>query len=143
MQHSREVNYFPADSSDSTLFEQTITRIEQQLGRIDGVIHTAGITDDHYFEPIEELTVEKTLAMLAPKVNGIENLYRVFKDRKPDFVWITSSLSTVLGGLGFSAYSSANLYMDHFLWSKTDELPGWRCIGLGGMAFTTEDIRKE
>jgi polyketide synthase PksN len=140
---SREVYYFPGDISDTTEWEQTVARIEQQFGRIDGVIHTAGITDDHYFEPIGDLTVEKTLAMLAPKVNGIENLYRVFRDRKPDFVWITSSLSTVLGGLGFSAYSSANLYMDHFLWSKTDELPGWRSIGLGGLAFTTEDMRKE
>jgi acyl transferase domain-containing protein/acyl carrier protein len=141
---SSEVHYVAADVSDAMLFEQTVEEIEQQLGRIDGVIHAAGIIDEQYFQLVEDMTVDNVLTMLAPKVQGIENLYQQFgKKRKPDFVWITSSLSTVLGGLGFSAYAAANLYMDHFLLHKAKELPYWRAIGLGGMAFTKADIRKE
>jgi phthiocerol/phenolphthiocerol synthesis type-I polyketide synthase E len=141
---SPEVHYVAADVSDALLFEHTVEEVEQQLGRIEGVIHAAGIIDEQYFELVEEMTVENALAMLAPKVQGIENLYNLFgKKRKPAFVWITSSLSTVLGGLGFSAYAAANLYIDHFLLHRAKELPNWRAVGLGGMAFIKEDIRKE
>jgi NAD(P)-dependent dehydrogenase (short-subunit alcohol dehydrogenase family)/acyl carrier protein len=147
---SEAVYYYKADVSDlraglsgMSPLAQAVAETERRLGRINGVIHTAGIIEDRYFELVEDITGEKALAMLAPKVKGLENIYHVFRDRQPDFVWITSSLSTVLGGLGFSSYASANLYMDHFLWSKAGELPGWRSMDLGGMVFTKEDIRKE
>ncbi|WP_133054006.1 SDR family NAD(P)-dependent oxidoreductase, partial [Niastella yeongjuensis] len=138
-----EVSYWRADVADNTQMKQVVAEVEQETGRIDGVIHAAGIIDDHYFELIEDITPANALAMLAPKVKGIENIYQVFRERNPDFVWITSSLSTVLGGLGFSSYAAANLYMDHFLLSRLAELPTWRIIGLGGMAFSKEELQKE
>ena len=140
---SEEVHYFAADVSDEASLKQAVEEAENKLGRIAGIIHTAGVIDEHYFELTEDITIEGTLELLSPKVKGIENLYRVFKRRQPDFVWITSSLSTVLGGLGFGSYAAANLYMDHFILSKSKELSHWHAIGLGGMAFTKEEIIKE
>jgi aryl carrier-like protein len=36
----------------------------------------------------------------------------------PDFCFLTSSLSSVLGGLGFSAYSAANVFMDSLAYAQ-------------------------
>ncbi|RAJ72774.1 phosphopantetheine binding protein, partial [Chitinophaga dinghuensis] len=54
-----------------------------------------------------------------------------------------SSLSSVLGGLGFSAYASANIFMDHFLLRQQDSGIRWRSVCLGGMAFSAAQIAKE
>jgi polyketide synthase PksN len=107
------------------------------------VIHAAGNTDPNYFELCEDITYEKALAIFSSKISGVENLYKVFKNAPLDFVWIASSLSTVLGGLSFSSYSSANLFMDHFISSKLKELPTWKCIGLSEMMFNVEEGKRE
>jgi acyl transferase domain-containing protein len=137
------VHYYCSDIADAVALERTVCEVEGWAGRISGVIHAAGITDDHYFEPVAEITAAKALPLLAPKVAGLLNIYRVFRERQPDFVWISSSLSAVLGGLGFAAYSSANCFMDHFLISLSGELPTWRCVDLGGIAFSEQEVRKE
>ncbi|WP_133053837.1 SDR family NAD(P)-dependent oxidoreductase, partial [Niastella yeongjuensis] len=140
---SESVYYYQADVADLLSMQQVAADATQKTGRIDGVIHAAGIIDDHYFELIEDITPAKALVMLAPKVKGIENIYQVFRERNPDFIWVTSSLSTVLGGLGFSSYAAANLYMEYFVLSKAREMPGWRSIGLGDMVFSDKQIQKE
>ncbi|MET4143090.1 NAD(P)-dependent dehydrogenase (short-subunit alcohol dehydrogenase family)/acyl carrier protein [Pedobacter sp. UYP1] len=140
---SSEVSYFSVDVSEEKSFSAMVKAAEQSVGVIDGVIHAAGNIDHQYFELIEDITIEKAMAMFSPKVAGIENLYRVFKDRDLDFVWLTSSLSTVLGGLGFASYAAANSYMDHFVAARSKELPGWKAVGLAGMAFTEQDIKNE
>ncbi|MFC0516344.1 SDR family NAD(P)-dependent oxidoreductase, partial [Mucilaginibacter angelicae] len=138
-----EVHYFSGDVSVAEELRLVVESVESELGDIDGVIHTAGIIDDSYFELIEEITVPGSLSVFGPKVEGIKNLYGIFKDRPVDFVWITSSLSSVLGGLGYSSYASSNLFMDHFVSSHSEELKNWRCIGLSGMVFGEAEIDRE
>jgi phthiocerol/phenolphthiocerol synthesis type-I polyketide synthase E len=133
------VHYFQADVSDRGQLEAVTTQIENSIGPVRGVVHTAGIIDHKYFELIEDITEQNTLTLLMPKVRGIENIYEVFGNRRPDFVWITSSLASVVGGLGYSSYSAANLYMDHFVSSKADQLRNWKCVGLAEMVFTEEE----
>jgi polyketide synthase PksN len=81
--------------------------------------------------------------MFSAKVGGVESLYAVFGGRQVDFVWLTSSLSTVLGGLGFASYSAANLYMEHFVASRSGQLGQWRCVALGGMALSPQQVSQQ
>jgi polyketide synthase PksN len=140
---SASLIYFSIDVANREDLENMVCHVEKQISRIDGVIHTAGFTDSSGFEFINELTIDRTRQIFSPKVQGIENMYTIFRDRKPDFVWVTSSLAAVLGGLGFAAYSSSNLYMDHFLTSRSAELPNWKCINLSEMLFDEKTILKE
>jgi acyl carrier protein len=48
-------------------------------------------------------------------VEGVEVLARVLEGEDPDFVLLMSSLSAVLGGLGYGAYAAANAFMDAFV----------------------------
>ena len=135
--------YLSADVSDYERLAEAIHIAEASAGPIKGVIHAAGIISMEEFELVEDITWQKTQKVLSPKIKGIDNLYAIFRDRDLDFVWITSSLASVLAGLSFSAYSSSNLYLEHFITSRPRELKRWKCIGLGEMVFTDEKIRYE
>jgi acyl transferase domain-containing protein/NAD(P)-dependent dehydrogenase (short-subunit alcohol dehydrogenase family)/acyl carrier protein len=132
---SENVMYLSADVSDAAAFRQAVAEVQQKFGPVNGVVHAAGNVDIDHFELIEDITPRHTMDMLAPKVQGIWNIYDTFQDAGPDFVWITSSLATVLAGLSYSAYASANLFMDHFVAAISRRLPGWKCVGLAEMIF--------
>lgn len=125
-----QVKYYKTDVADFNELRKIIDEVERDLGEIKGVIHAAGVLDKRYFELIEDMSPAKTLSVFAPKIKGINNLYKIFGKRNLDFVWVTSSISTVLGGLSYSAYSASNLYMDHFITSRSAELPMWKCVDL-------------
>jgi amino acid adenylation domain-containing protein len=58
------------------------------------------------------------------KIYGLLVLERILKERKDnplDFCLLTSSLSSVLGGLGYAAYSAANNFMDAFVHRNSSE----------------------
>jgi polyketide synthase PksN len=107
---SPDVHYYSMDISDGNALEELVDEAEKSWGVINGVIHAAGVFDPADFELLEDITPEKTMRLFSPKIKGIENIYRVFKKRSPDFVMAASSVAAVLAGLGFSSYSSANLY---------------------------------
>jgi phthiocerol/phenolphthiocerol synthesis type-I polyketide synthase E len=140
---SPEVHYYCCDVTDIHSLEETVLKINAAVGNIQGVIHAAGNIDRQYFELAEEITYEKSMAILAPKIAGIKNLHQVFKTATLDFVWITSSLATVLGGLSFTAYAAANLFMDHYVAALAAELPVWKCIGLSEMLFDEQEALQE
>jgi len=86
----------------------------ERFGRIDGVLHAAGVTDQDY--PIAEMTADAYRNHIGPKITGTLVLDQILSDLeiKPDFVCLFSSLSSVLGGLRFSAYGSVNAFMDSY-----------------------------
>ncbi|MFB6456931.1 SDR family NAD(P)-dependent oxidoreductase [Chitinophaga sp. Hz27] len=135
---SKDIIYIQADVADLAAMEQLAVTVEESLGRIHGVIHTAGITDDRYFELIENMTPANTWKMLAPKMKGVENIYSVFRSKQLDFVWLASSVSVALGGLGYASYTAANAFMNHFVTLHAAELPHWRCISLGSLSFNED-----
>jgi len=124
------VKYYMADVGNLKELQKVTAEVEKEYGRIDGVIHAAGLIDKRYFELVEDITTDKTLTMFAPKVKGICNLYNIFGPLRPDFVWVTSSISTILGGLSYASYSASNLFMDHFVTSISSKFPEWKCVDL-------------
>jgi acyl transferase domain-containing protein/acyl carrier protein len=140
---STDLLYVSVDVSDTDAFQKAVNIAESKLGPVQGIIHAAGIIDTSEFELVEDISMSKALNMFAPKLSGLHSIYSVLRNRNIDFVWITSSLASVLAGLSYGSYSSANLYMEHFVASKSHELKNWRCVGLGEMAFDEESIAKE
>jgi acyl transferase domain-containing protein/acyl carrier protein len=137
-----QVTYYQGNVSDHDALEKCRDEINNTFGKINGVIHTAGNVDWNDFELIDDLTPAKAFRMFSPKITGVNNLYNIFKENDLDFVWITSSIASVLGGLSYASYASANIYMDHFVQSKP-ELGNWKSINLGEMIFTDEEIERE
>lgn len=101
-------------------------------GRVDGVIHAAGLVGEKAHQTLQELDEATCARMFHPKISGLRNLHHALRGRDTDFVWITSSLSPMLGGLGLVAYSAANLFMDAFASIASNSATPWRVINWEG-----------
>jgi acyl carrier protein len=106
------------------------------FGRLDGVFHLAGTTGSDSFRPIAELDDALCAAQFRPKVEGARVLAAALEGRRVDFVLLASSISTVLGGLGFGAYASANAFLESFAeaQSRSGSTP-WVSVAWDGWSF--------
>ena len=86
--------------------------VETQIGRVDGVIHAAGESATSAFHLLSERRPTRSDPHFLVKGTGVEQLAELVRRRRPAFVLGLSSLSVLLGGLGFSSYSAANAYME-------------------------------
>jgi len=106
-----------ADHADVTKPEEMrrlLNEVDSRFGSIRGVIHAAGILDADTFKPVQELDVATCERQFGPKIDGLCVLERELRGQPLDFWMLTSSLSTVLGGLGYGAYAAANTFLDAF-----------------------------
>ncbi|MBE0572735.1 MAG: SDR family NAD(P)-dependent oxidoreductase [Ignavibacteriaceae bacterium] len=109
-----EVSYLSSDVSDFNKMQNVIKRTEERFGKLNGVIHAAGIVGEKGFFNIHDLDFEKCHLHFQAKVNGLYNLDKVLKGKDLDFCMLLSSLTPILGGLGEVAYASSNIFMDVF-----------------------------
>ena len=110
-----EVLVVSADVSNIEQMQNVIAQTQQQFGQLNGVIHAAGVVQGKSIEAIENLTKTDCEQQFKPKVYGVLVLEKVLQNRTLDFCLLLSSLSSVLGGLGFAAYSAANIFMDAYV----------------------------
>ncbi|NER24334.1 MAG: acyltransferase domain-containing protein [Symploca sp. SIO1C2] len=107
-----EVQIFSGDISCSEQMESIIKRTRELYGTINGVIHSAAYVKDDAFSPILEANQQQCQAQFIPKIYGTLVLQKLLKDDPVDFYLLMSSLASILGGLGFVAYSAANMFLD-------------------------------
>jgi polyketide synthase PksN len=109
--HGAEVLYLTGDVSRRDDVETLLRETRSHFGRLDGIIHSAGLVRDAY---IRNKTVEEMSAVFAPKVYGTLHLDEATKDDALDFFVLFSSLAAVTGNPGQADYSFANAFMDSF-----------------------------
>jgi iturin family lipopeptide synthetase A len=104
-----------ADVSQEDQLKRVKKQVEGEWGRINGIIHAAGITIGPSFKSIQQIERQDCELQYPSKVNALINLEKIFEGPSLDFCWMMSSLSTLLGGLEFVAYAAVNAYMDAFV----------------------------
>ena len=109
-----EVITISADVSDEKQMSEALNCIETRFGQLNGVIHAAGVLGEDTMSAVLDLGPGTSERQFQPKVHGLLVLEKLLRGRELDFWFLTSSLSSILGGLGFSAYASANIFMDVF-----------------------------
>ena len=132
-QSGGEVIVEQADAADPRQLRALVERAEQRYGHIDGVVHAAGLVSAHAFRPIRSLARADCEAHFGPKRDGVLALDGVLGDRALDFCVLMSSLSGLLGGLGYAAYASANTFMDGF--ARQRARGGWTSVAWDGWRF--------
>ena len=100
------------DAADEPALRALLAETEARWGGLHGVIHAAGVVGESGLQPIEEIDAETVDLHFRPKVRGALALDRALEGRDLDFCLLFSSLSSLLGGLGFSAYAGANAFQD-------------------------------
>ena len=106
-----EVLVLSADVADLGQMREAVGRAEQQFGRVDGVIHAAGVVDAGLIEVKER---GSAAAVLAPKVKGALVLAEIFRGRGLDFLALCSARTSLMGGVGQVDYTAANAFLDAF-----------------------------
>lgn len=122
------------DVSDPSALRDAITEVQRELGPINGVFHAAGRLDDSL---IPQKPDDDALAVLTPKVAGLDALLNVFRDSKLDFMCLFSSVSSFAGVPGQADYAFANAYMDAKAAAANVEFPlhsiqwsAWADVGM-------------
>lgn len=109
-----EVLTLSADVSNLEQMKTVVKATHERFGALHGVIHAAGLTSEDAFQPIQEATRATCERHFQPKAHGLMILDEALSDTSLDFCVLLSSISSILGGLGFVAYAAANIFMDAY-----------------------------
>ena len=109
-----EVLVLGADVSDEAQMQAVIDRTRTHFGALNGVVHGAGLVSLDAVKVIQNMDTATCEAHFRPKAHGLYVLDKVLADCDLDFCVLLSSVSSVLGGLGFVAYTAANIFMDTY-----------------------------
>ncbi|MFT3815686.1 MAG: SDR family NAD(P)-dependent oxidoreductase [Acidovorax sp.] len=131
-----EVLIEQADVSDRAAIRRVVESAHKAFGRINGVIHAAGLPGGGAIEGRARQDIE---TVFAPKVTGTLAVLDAVDDDRPDFIVLCSSLTAVVGAYGQADYCAANCFLDALAWSKSREQGSsiisvnwdtWRDVGI-------------
>jgi NAD(P)-dependent dehydrogenase (short-subunit alcohol dehydrogenase family) len=114
-----EVRYHQADARDADALAAMVTDIEQRLGRLDLVVHGAGVLDDRL---VRDKSLEGFDRVFATKVDAA----RALLDVTPDDTTLVffGSVSGVFGNRGQVDYAAANEALDELAETAARARPG-------------------
>ncbi|CAK0879996.1 unnamed protein product [Prorocentrum cordatum] len=116
----------------------------KSLKGVKGVIHAAGVLDDHLIVDLERQHFEK---VLKPKVDGTLNLSAALESAAGlDFFALFSSIAAMLGSPGQANYCSGNAFMDSYALHRraqghsavSVQWGPWAEVGMAARAGTSE-----
>jgi NAD(P)-dependent dehydrogenase (short-subunit alcohol dehydrogenase family) len=115
------VEYHSLDVRDPEQFGALIDRVYQQYGRLDGVIHGAGIIED---KRIHDKTLDSFTKVFSTKVHSAIVLANKLRGDSLKFLVFFSSVSARFGNAGQIDYSAANEYLNKLAVHLDAKWPG-------------------
>ena len=114
------VTYHSMDLRDEKALIAMVEGLYNQYGRIDGVIHGAGLLEDKLFH---QKTPESFERVMSTKVTPLRVLAEHLKD-DVQFVTLFSSVASVYGSRGQTDYAAANSVLDKYAWELRKKIKG-------------------
>jgi NAD(P)-dependent dehydrogenase (short-subunit alcohol dehydrogenase family) len=143
-QSGAKVEYHSVDVRDEVAFGRLIDDIYQRFGRLDGVIHGAGIVEDKL---IKDKTTESFRRVIGTKLDSAFILSRKLRPETLKFLVFFSSVSGRFGNRGQGDYAAANevlnklaVYLDR-RWPARVVSINWGPWDAPGMV--SEELRRE
>lgn len=114
------VTYHSLDLRDEKALIAIVEGLYSQHGKIDGVIHGAGLLEDKLFQ---QKTSESFERVMSTKVTPLRVLAEHLKD-DVQFVTLFSSVASVYGSRGQTDYAAANSVLDKYAWELKKKIKG-------------------
>ena len=112
------VEVVAGDITSVTDVERAVATAERRFGRLDGVLHAAGVPG---MGLLQLRSASAGAAVRAPKVDGTVLLDRVLRGRGVELLVLFSSITSVTGGgPGQVDYCAANAFLDAFALSRAN-----------------------
>lgn len=140
------VYWLPADITDEASVSVLFNTIQTRFGKLNGIIHAAGIAGGGLIQLKTQAMVD---AVLAPKIHGTYYLAQASqKIPKLDMVVLMSSIAATTGEKGQVDYCAANAFLDScaqsnwFHAQKTISIAWntWRDVGMGVTTKRPDEI---
>jgi len=122
-----EASYYRCDVTDPEAVRTTLGEIAQRYGRIDGIIHGAGILRDGL---LGQLSAEDFSSVIEVKLLGAWNLFSTAQGAGLRFIVGLSSAAAIQGNPGQANYAAANRMMSALLRSLNRENGALLCKAL-------------
>ena len=130
------VSLLKCDISDLASVMKTAENIKKTYGSVAAIINLAGNVSKNNFKRITELDEADFTNQFAAKVYGTMYIEKMAELLKPRYCILMSSLSAVLGGIGFTAYAAANAFLNQYVYSAhTNENTQWTSLVWDGWDF--------
>jgi len=141
------VTYRSLDLRNEQELSALISQVYKDYGRIDGVVHGAGLLEDKLFQ---QKTSESFERVYTTKVTPLRILA---EQLRPDvqFVIFFSSVASAYGNRGQTDYAAANSVMDRYAWELRNTIKGkvtainwgpWKGTGMVSPALEREYERR-
>lgn len=109
------VTIVTADAGNREQMERIAREAIEQYGHVNGIFHAAGqVVMEENAQTIQDVQETDYEVHFDTKVKGLAIVEKIVREVKPEFCFLISSVSSVLGGLGLTAYTAANSFMDAF-----------------------------
>ena len=118
--HASQVVYRGVDVRDDAEFSRLIDSVYEQWGRIDAVIHGAGLIEDKL---IRDKTPESFARVFGTKVDSAMTLVRSLRPETLKYLVFFASISGRFGNAGQADYSAANEYLSKLARKLDSEWP--------------------
>ncbi|MGV0810959.1 type I polyketide synthase [Mycolicibacterium boenickei] len=112
-QHGCDIQVVTADVSDAHDVARLLAGVRADMPALAGIVHAAGEIGTTPLSDLEDAEIHR---VFAGKVWGAWHLSEAATEEKLDFFITTSSIASVWGGFGQTAYSAANAYLDGIAW---------------------------
>jgi malonyl CoA-acyl carrier protein transacylase len=107
-----EATYLTCDVTDPEAVRMALGEVVRRYGRIDGIIHGAGVLRDGF---LDQMTPEDFSLVVGVKVTGAWNLFSAAEGAGLRFFAGLSSVAAIQGNPGQANYSAANRMMSALL----------------------------
>jgi acyl transferase domain-containing protein/NAD(P)H-dependent flavin oxidoreductase YrpB (nitropropane dioxygenase family)/NADP-dependent 3-hydroxy acid dehydrogenase YdfG/acyl carrier protein len=104
-----EVEYYSVDVTDEKAMQEMFESLYKKYGKIDGIVHGAGIIEDKFLADIES---DSWSRVVNTKVIGMLLLQKYVDESKLKFFTVFSSVAGRYGNTGQSNYATANELMN-------------------------------
>jgi len=105
------IEYRSLDVSDHVAVSALVSEVVAAHGRLDGVVHAAGVLRDGL---VAGKSAADLRAVLAPKVSGLVALDEATRDVALEWLVCFSSITAVWGNVGQADYAAANGFLDSY-----------------------------
>ena len=117
-QHGSDIRVVTADVADANDVSRLLATVKSELPPLAGIVHAAGEIGTTPLSDLDDAEVDR---VFAGKVWGAWHLSEAAADLKLDFFLTTSSIASVWGGYGQTAYGAANAFLDGLTWRLREQ----------------------
>ncbi|RQW22569.1 SDR family NAD(P)-dependent oxidoreductase [Bacillus sp. C1-1] len=139
------VSYFAVDVGNRQEMDRVLTEVRTLYGRVDGVIHGAGLLSPETTKSLMKRDQESVEAVLNPKINGTRVLDELTRNDSLKFFVMLSSISASkkIWSAGLGDYAAANAFLDQYSYYRTTikEAPG-KTIAINYSLWEKEGIAR-